>query len=87
MRRSLRVLALVCVFLAILTFGLYLAARVYLSSNSFRRAFANRLETSYGGPVEIENADVGVLGGSTLHGLRLYEPDQPRHVPWARQGP
>src|SRR5690348_7325099 len=86
MRRSLRVLFVVLALLVVLVIGLFIAARVYLASDGVRREVATRLETIYGGPVEVEDADIGVLGGSTVRGLRLYEPGQSGQTPWASAG-
>jgi uncharacterized protein involved in outer membrane biogenesis len=84
MRRLLRALLVVFVLLVLLIAGLLLAGRLYLASDSGRRQVASRLEEAYGGPVEVADADIGILGKSTLRGLRLYEPGAPAgSAPWA----
>jgi hypothetical protein len=85
MRRLRRALAVAFVLLVVLAVGLYLAARAYLASESVRRQVAAHLAASYGGPVEVDGADIGVLGGSTIRGLRLYEPGESQ-TPWASAG-
>jgi uncharacterized protein involved in outer membrane biogenesis len=86
MRRLLRVLLIVAAVVGVLLVGLLIAARVYLRSESARRQVAAHLEALYGGPVEVDEADVGVLGDSTLRGLRLYEPGKADQTPWASVG-
>jgi uncharacterized protein involved in outer membrane biogenesis len=84
MRRLLRALLVVLVLLVILVAGLLIAGRLYLASDSGRRQVASRLEEAYGGPVEVADADIGILGKITLRGLRLYEPGAPAgSAPWA----
>jgi len=70
MRRFLLILLAV---LTVLVVGLMVATRFYLRSDSVRQKVATRLESLYGGRVEVEDADIGVLGDSTLNGLRFYE--------------
>ena len=86
MRRLLRALLVVLVVLVILVGGLFVAGHFYLTSDSARRRVASRLEEVYGGPVEIDEADLGVLGDSTLRGLRLYEAGKAGEAPWATFG-
>jgi translocation and assembly module TamB len=86
MRRLPRALLVVLVVLVILAGGLFLAGHFYLTSDGARRRVVSRLEEAYGGPVEVEQAELGVLGGSTLRGLRLYEPGRPGEAPWATLG-
>ena len=83
MRRFLLILLAV---LSVLVVGLVIAARVYLRSDSVRHEVATRLETLYGGRVEVEDADIGVLGDSTLNGLRFYEPGTSGEPPLATVG-
>jgi hypothetical protein len=52
--------------------ALFFAARSYLRSHGAARQVAARLEAVYGGRVHVEDVDIGT-GGSSLHGLRLYE--------------
>ncbi len=86
MRRLIRVLLVVLAVLVILVIGLFTAARAYLRSDAARREVASHLEAVYGGPVEVDGADIGVLGDSTVRGLRLYEEGQPGQAPWASAG-
>jgi uncharacterized protein involved in outer membrane biogenesis len=83
MRRFLLILLAVVVILVI---GLTVAARVYVRSDRVRQQVAGRLEAMYGGPVAVESADIALLGNSTLHGLRFYEPGQEGQAPWASVG-
>src|SRR5207245_411306 len=63
-----------------------LAARYYLKSTHVTAQVASRLQEVYGGPVQVEDADIGVTG-SSLHGLRLFETDPTRgQVPWVEVG-
>jgi hypothetical protein len=86
MRRLLRALFVVLVLLALLGAGLTIAARVYLRSDRVRRQVAARLEELYGGRVEVEETDIGLLGDSSLHGLRLHESNRSDEEPWVRVG-
>jgi translocation and assembly module TamB len=83
MRRFLLILLAVVVILII---GLVIAARLYVRSDRVRKQVAGRLETIYGGPVVVEDADIGVVGDSTLRGLRFYEPGQAGQEPWVTVG-
>ncbi len=83
MRRFLLVLLAVVVVLVV---GLAVATRFYLRSDKVRHQVVTHLEALYGGPVEVEDADIGVLGDSTLQGLRFYEPGKTGQPPWARVG-
>jgi uncharacterized protein involved in outer membrane biogenesis len=83
MRRLLRALLVVLTLLVILIVGLLIAARAYLSSDSARREVAARLEAIYGGPVEVEGADIGLFGDSTLRNVRLHEAGQAGRSAWA----
>ena len=60
--------------LLLLVVGLYIAARVYLSSEAVTRQASARLQAMLGAPVEVDSADVGLTGSSKLHGLRIFEP-------------
>lgn len=80
--RIVRRLVLALVIVLVLIGVLFFAARSYLRSHSAARQVAARLEAVYGGRVHLDDVDIGT-GGSSLHGLRLYEAgsDQPEH-PW-----
>src|SRR5262249_12420700 len=86
MPRFLRILLKVVAALVILAVGLLIAGRIFLTSDIARRHVASHLEEVYGGPVEVEGADIGLFGGSSLRGLRLYEPGRPEDAPWASAG-
>ena len=78
-RRAALVAVLVLLLLGV---GLYIAARYYLSSEAVTRQVAARLQDMFGAPVEVQAANVGLTGGSTLHGLRIFEPgDESKKVP------
>ncbi|HVS38275.1 MAG TPA: AsmA-like C-terminal region-containing protein [Gemmataceae bacterium] len=82
MKRFRRVALVVVLVLLLLVVGLYIAARLYLSSGAVTRQVQDRLQTMLGAPVEVQSADVGLFGGSTLHGLRIFEPgDDSRKAP------
>ena len=70
-RRAALVVVLVLLLVAV---GLYIAARVYLTSEAVTRQVSTRLQAMLGAPVEVDSADVGLTGSSTLHGLRIFEP-------------
>src|SRR5437016_4563372 len=86
MKRLLRVLLVLVGLVVVLVAGVLVAAKVYFSSESARHQVASHLAEAYGGRVEVESADIGVLGDSSLRGLRLYEAGQPAGEPWASAG-
>ncbi len=65
--RPLRVLLVVAVLLVAALVG----ARLYLSSARAAHQVAHSLESMLGMPVEVEQASIGLLGGSSLRGLRV----------------
>src|SRR3954452_10041982 len=79
MKRVLLILLVVAVVLA----GVgYFVARHYLHSERVTEQVTARLEQIYGGPVEVAQVDVGVLGNSTLNGFKLFEPGESKDGPW-----
>jgi hypothetical protein len=62
------------VFLVLAGLGLFIAARFYLSSHSVAGQVSTRLQAMLGAPVQVDTADVGMTGDSSLHGLRVFEP-------------
>ncbi len=86
MRRLLRSLLRLLTLLVILALVLYLAARVYLTSEATRQRVVAHLQDITGGPVELQEADIGVLGGSLLHGLRFFQSDRADDEPWITVG-
>jgi hypothetical protein len=71
------------VVLLVLVGAVIIAGRVYLSSSRFQQQVVSRLQETYGGPVAVQSADIGMLGNTELHGLRLYEPGKEGEDPWA----
>jgi hypothetical protein len=66
---------------------LYVAAWFYLSSDSAANRVAARLQELLGGTARVQKADLGVLGGSTLSGIQVYQPDAaPGDKPWIQVG-
>jgi hypothetical protein len=60
-----------------------LGVRSYLASPRAAARAAQAVEEAYGGPVKVERVEVG-LHGSSLQGLKLYEPGaDPDAAPWA----
>ncbi len=79
-RRAAFITVLVLLLVAV---GLYIVARVYLSSEAVTRQVSARLQDMLGAPVEVGSADVGLTGASTLHGLRIFEPgDENKKAPF-----
>ncbi len=78
-RRRLLILVVILACMGIL--GALL--RSYLTSQHVADQIATRLAAAYGGPVLLDKASVGVVGSSTLAGVRLFEPDgQTSDDPW-----
>ena len=69
-----RIALIVLVVLVVGGIGAYLAARYYLSSAKVTGQVSTRLQAMLGAPVQVESADVGLTGDSSLHGLRVFEP-------------
>src|SRR5919197_5460084 len=73
--RLLRVLPRLLAVLLVLGVGGAVAARTYLSSGHAAEQVRARLEKVLGGPVELDSVHIGLLGDSSLRGLRVYEKD------------
>src|SRR5437763_461412 len=74
--------ARICLIGLILLGVAWFAARRYLTSHRLAIRIAAELASASGGPVEIDAVDVG-LGGSSLHGLKLFEAGSPpASRPW-----
>jgi hypothetical protein len=71
MWRSRRFL-LVLVILLVIGGALWWFGRMYLSSQHITAQVASRLQAAYGGPVQLEQAMIGVRG-SSLHHVQLFE--------------
>jgi hypothetical protein len=70
---------------ALLLVGLWIAARLYLSSESTNRQVAERLEQLLGGKVRIASSSIGLVGDSSLENVEVYEKDAPEGgKPWLR---
>src|SRR3954464_12457097 len=84
MKRSGRIRALLWVLglLVALAGGALLAARYYLSSRNAAGQVASRLQTVFGGTVQVTDADIGLAGGSSLQGLQVYEESADDTEPW-----
>src|SRR5437868_3135327 len=81
MSRSKRLLVLVLIVFIIAGI-LWAAARLYLSSEQVTTQVSSRLQALYGAPIQIRQADVGVLG-SSLRDLRVFEnKTSPTDEPW-----
>lgn len=74
---------LLLLLLGVVVGGVLLAGRLYLNSDAATRQVAARLEAAYGGTVQIEGTDIGVVGDSSLRGVRLYETGEVTSAPWA----
>src|SRR5262249_456298 len=82
--RLLRRLLIVLLVLAILLGAAYLILENYLASERVAEEVAAHLEAAFGSHVEVGQADVGLVRGSTLRSLKLYESNKTTHaVPWA----
>jgi translocation and assembly module TamB len=57
-----------------------IVGKVYLSSHMTPHVVL-QLQSALGVPVQIENADVGLSGGSELHGVQVFEPPAPAGLP------
>jgi hypothetical protein len=68
--RTLRILLILCLLLVAGLIGL----RLYLSSAGAAQQVAHSLGSMLGVPVEVEQASIGLLGGSTVRGLQIPEP-------------
>ncbi len=78
-RRRLLILVSICACIGIL----WVLLRSYLTCQHVADQIAARLTAAYGGPVLLDKASVGVVGSSSLEGVRLFEPDgQTSDDPW-----
>jgi translocation and assembly module TamB len=64
------------ILLLVAGLGLFIAARFYLSSHNVAGQVSTRLQAMLGAPVQVDTADVGMTGDSSLHGLRVFEAGQ-----------
>lgn len=69
--------------LLLLVGGGLIALRVYLSSAGATRQVAERLQEMLGGRVEIQGAQIGLTGDSSVRGIQAYEEGEP-NKPWLR---
>ncbi len=83
MRRFRKALLVLSLLTVVVLAGLYLAGRAYLASDRTRRQVESQLAEVYGGAVAVESASVGMVGDSSLHGVRLYEAGASEPAPWA----
>ncbi|HEX5271568.1 MAG TPA: hypothetical protein VFW33_13820, partial [Gemmataceae bacterium] len=81
-----RYLLILLAVVALLAVGLAIGARVYLHSDKVRDDVAVRLGALYGGRVAVGEADIGVIGDTTLRNLRLYEKGEAGKTPWVTVG-
>jgi hypothetical protein len=73
-------LLLIPLLLIVLIVAAVIAVRGYLESGRATRQVAERLQTLLGGRVEVHEAQIGLLGDSTLQGIQVYEDDADK--PW-----
>lgn len=71
------------VALLLLAGGGLIALRSYLSSAAAVRQVAERLQEMLGGHVEIQSAQIGLTGASSVHSIEAYE-DGESNKPWLR---
>jgi translocation and assembly module TamB len=69
--------------LLLLAGGGLVALRFYLSSAAAVRQVAARLQDMLGGRVEVQSAQIGLLGTSSVRGIEVYE-DGEANKPWLR---
>jgi hypothetical protein len=80
--RLLRRITLVLLALFALVGVVYGAVKSYLSSDRVAAEVVARLQTIYGGTVQVDAVDIG-MDQTTLHGLRFLEADAPAdESPW-----
>lgn len=80
LRKSLWILFAVLILLA---GGSLIALRFYLSSAAAVRQVAERLQQMLGGRVEIQSAEIGLIGDSSVRGIEVYA-DGEANKPWLR---
>ncbi len=78
-----RTLWITLVALLLLGGGGLLALRLYLSSAAATRQVAERLQDMLGGQVEIQGAQIGLIGDSSVRGIQAFEEGRP-DKPWLR---
>jgi hypothetical protein len=78
LRKALVVLPILVIVLAGTAIG---AARLYLSSGRANREVTKQLQEMLGGRVEVGEANIGLIGDSTLQGIKAYEDGGPE-TPW-----
>jgi translocation and assembly module TamB len=69
------------IVLLVLVGAASIALRSYLSSAAAVQQVAQRLQEMLGGRVEIEGAQIGLIGDSSVRGIQVYEADKP-NKPW-----
>lgn len=67
--------------LLILGVAAVVAVRLYLSSGRASQKVAEQLQDMLGGRVEVHGADIGLIGDSTVQGIKAYADDDPAK-PW-----
>ena len=75
MKKLLRRVLYVSLFLVLLAGAVLLGLKFYLASDRVRRQVEARLAQVYGGPVHVDSAAVGLWSTTTLRGLQLFEGD------------
>ncbi|MGH7225336.1 MAG: AsmA-like C-terminal region-containing protein, partial [Gemmataceae bacterium] len=80
MRKALWITPLVLLILA--AAGL-VALRYYLSSPRAAQQVAEQLQDMLGGRVEVQGAQIGLIGDSSVRGIQAYEDGEP-NKPWLR---
>jgi hypothetical protein len=85
--RRLRIFLIVILVILVLLGVAYEAGRRYIASKHVADLVARRLQAAYGGHVEVGHVDIG-MGGSSAHGVRLFEEKQGKaaDTPWADIG-
>src|SRR5665213_28856 len=64
------------ILLLVAGLGFFIAVRFYLSSHNVAGQVSTRLQAMLGTLVQVDTADVGMTGDSSLHGLRVFEAGQ-----------
>jgi hypothetical protein len=84
MRRLLTISGIVVLLVVIVSM---VAVRYYLRSRQVVQQVTTQLEALYGGPVRVEQVDVG-LATTTISGFELFEPgsDHTKDTPWLKVG-
>ncbi len=73
MKFFLRWTIILVILLLVAGLGFFIAAHFYLSSHNVAGQVSTRLQAMLGAPVQVDTADVGMTGDSSLHGLRVFE--------------